>query len=71
MSTNFYFRLIKYSLKTQSDFLKNFGNSTKYCLNSIRFFLLQTFGLKILKTKLEDENLMDVNVSSAKILGQI
>ena len=37
MSTNFYFRLIKYSLKTQSDFLRNFGNSTKYCLNSIRF----------------------------------
>ena len=31
-------RLIKYNLRTQSDFLKNSVNSSKYGLNSIRFF---------------------------------
>ena len=31
-------RLIKYNLRTQSDFLRNSVNSSKYGLNSIRFF---------------------------------
>ena len=59
--------LIKYNLRSQSDFFRNFVNSSKYVLNSIRFSL-QRFGkwfqwkwkiwrvLKILKTKLEDGN---------------
>ena len=31
-------RLIKYNLRTQSDFFRNSVNSSKYGLNSIRFF---------------------------------
>ena len=31
-------RLIKYNLRTQSDFLRNSVNSSKYGLNSTRFF---------------------------------
>ena len=38
MSSIFPTRLIKYNLQTQSGFHKNFVNSNKYGLNSIRFF---------------------------------
>ena len=38
MSSIFPPRLIKYILPNQSDFLRNFVNSSKYGLNSIRFF---------------------------------
>ena len=38
MSSMFPPRLIKYNLQTQSDFLRNSVNSSKYYLNSIRFF---------------------------------
>ena len=38
MSSIFSPRLIKYNLQTQSDVFGNFVNSSKYGLNSIRFF---------------------------------
>ena len=38
MSSIFPPRLIKYNLRTQSDFFKNSVNSSNYGLNSIRFF---------------------------------
>ena len=38
MSNIFPPRLIKYNLRTQSDFFRNSVNSSKYGLNSIRFF---------------------------------
>ena len=38
MSSIFPPRLIKYNLRTQSDFFRNSVNSSKYGLNSIRFF---------------------------------
>ena len=38
MSSVFPLRLIKYNLRTQSDFFRNSVNSSKYDLNSIRFF---------------------------------
>ena len=38
MSSIFPPRLIKYNLRTQTDFFRNFANSSKYGLNSIRFF---------------------------------
>ena len=38
MSGIFPTRLIKHNLQTQSDFHRNFVNSNKYGLNSIRFF---------------------------------
>ena len=38
MSSIFPPRLIKYNLRTQSDFFRNTVNSSKYGLNSIRFF---------------------------------
>ena len=38
MSSIFPPRPIKYNLQTQSDFLRNSVNSSKYGLNSIRFF---------------------------------
>ena len=38
MSSIFPPRLIKYNFQTQSDFFKNSVNSSKYGLNSIRFF---------------------------------
>ena len=71
MSSVFPLRLIKNNLQAQSDFLTNSVNSSKYGLNSIRFFALimvpiEIKNLKILETKLEDEMLMDVTVKSAK-----
>ena len=38
MSSIFPPRLIKYNLRTQTDFFRNSVNSSKYGLNSIRFF---------------------------------
>ena len=38
MSSIFLPRLIKFNLRTQSDFLRGSVNSSKYGLNSIRFF---------------------------------
>ena len=38
MSSIFPPSLIKYNLRTQSDFFRNCANSSKYGLNSIRFF---------------------------------
>ena len=67
-------RLIKYNFRTQSNFFRNSVNSSKYGLNSIRFFASKVWQmvpngnekLKILKTKLEDGNLMDVTVNYAR-----
>ena len=73
-------RLIKYNSRALSDFLRNSVNSSKYGLNSIRFFaskVCQMVPMKIRnlksleKTKLENGNLMDVIVDSAKTLCQI
>ena len=41
MSSIFPSRLIKYNLRTQSDFFRNTVNSSKYGLNSIRFFAIK------------------------------
>ena len=82
MCSTFPPKLIKYNLRTQSDFFRNSVNSSKYGLNSIRFFAAKVWqmvpmeiknlkNLKILKTKLEDGNLMDVTVNYAKALCQI
>ena len=72
--------LIKYNWRTQSDFLRNSVNSSKCGLDSIRFFASKVWEvvpmeirnlkshLKILETKLEDGNLVDVTVNSAKTL---
>ena len=38
MISDFPPRLIKYKLRTQSDFLRNYVDSSKHGLNSIRFF---------------------------------
>ena len=38
MSSTFSPRLIKYSLRTQYDFLRNSVNSSKYGINSVKFF---------------------------------
>ena len=78
MSSIFPPRLIKYNLPTQSDFFRNSVNSSKYGLNSIRFFASKVWQmvpmemknlkrvLKILKIKLENGNQMDVTVNYAK-----
>ena len=78
MSSIFPPRLIKYNLRTQSDFFRNSVNSSKYGLNSIRFFASKVWQmvpmemknlkrvLKILKIKLENGNQMDVTVNYAK-----
>ena len=78
MSSIFPPRLIKYNLRTQSDFFRNSVNSSKYGLNSIRFFASKVWRmvpmemknlkrvLKILKIKLENGNQMDVTVNYAK-----
>ena len=82
MCSTFPPKLIKYNLRTQSDFFRNSVNRSKYGLNSIRFLAAKVWqmvpmeiknlkNLKILKTKLEDGNLMDVTVNYAKILCQI
>ena len=77
MSSIFPLRLTKYNSRAQSDFLRNSVNSSKYGLNSIRFFaskVCQMVPMKIRnlksleKTKLENGNLMDVTVDSAKTL---
>ena len=41
MSSIFPSRLIKYNLRTQSDFFRNTVNSSKYGLNSTRFFAVK------------------------------
>ena len=43
MSSTFPARLINYSLRTQSDFLRKFVNIGKYGLNSIGFFALKVW----------------------------
>ena len=69
--------MIKYNLRTQSDFLRNSVNSSKYGLNSIRFSASKVWqivpveikNLKDLEDlkkkirKLEDGNLTDVTVN--------
>ena len=74
MSSIFPSRLIKYNLRTQSDFFRNTVNSSKYGLNSIRFFAVKVSqmvsmemknlkSLEDLKKKLENWNQMDVIVN--------
>ena len=58
MSSIFPPRLIKYNLRTQSDFLRNSVNSSKYGLNLVKFFSSKAWQMvpmeiKILKS-LED-----------------
>ena len=43
MSSIFPSMLIRYNLQTQSDFARNSVNSSKYGLNSIRFFTLKVW----------------------------
>ena len=82
MSSIFPPRLIKYNLRTQSDFFKNPVNVANVVQIQYDFSLLR-FGkwfqwkwkiwrvLKILKIKLEIGNQMDVTVNYAKTLCQI
>ena len=51
MSSIFTPRLIKYNLRTQSDFLRNFINSGKYGLNSIRFFASEVWQMVPMEMK--------------------
>ena len=44
-------RLIKYNLRTQSDFFRNSVNSSKYGLNSIRFFASKVWQMVPMKMK--------------------
>ena len=69
--------MINYNLQTQSDFLRKSVNSSKYGLNSIRFFASKVWqivppeikNLKDLEDlkkkirKLEDGNLTDITVN--------
>ena len=82
MRGNFPPRLIKYNLRTQSDFFRNSVNSSKYGLNLIRFFaskVWQMVPMKIknlkslgdFKNKLENGNQMDVTLNYTKTLCQI
>ena len=57
MSSIFPPRLIKYNLRTQSDFFRNSVNSSKYGLNSIRFLasnIWQMVPMEINNLSLED-----------------
>ena len=51
MSSVFPPRLMKYILRTQSDFFRNSVNSNKYVLNSIRFLASKVFFLQQYRTK--------------------
>ena len=51
MSSIFPPRLIKYNLRTQTDFFRNFANSSKYGLNSIRFFASKVWQMVPMKMK--------------------
>ena len=63
MSSIFPPRLIKYILPNQSDFLRNFVNSSKYGLNSIRFFTSKVWQM----VPMEKKNLKCLEYFSYKI----
>ena len=51
MSSIFPPRLIKYNLRTQSDFLRNSVNSNKYGLNSMRLFATKAWQMLPMEMK--------------------
>ena len=51
MSSIFPPRLIKYNLQTQSDFLRNSINSSKYGLNSMRLFATKAWQMLPMEMK--------------------
>ena len=51
MSSVFPPRLIKYNLRTQSEFFRNSVNSSKYGLNSIRFFVSKAWHIVPIEMK--------------------
>ena len=51
MCSTFPPKLIKYNLRTQSDFFRNSVNSSKYGLNSIRFFASKVWQMVSLEMK--------------------
>ena len=51
MSSIFPPRLIKYNLRTQSDFLRNSVNSSKYGLNSMRLFATKAWQMLPMEMK--------------------
>ena len=57
MSSIFPSMLIRYNLQTQSDFARNSVNSSKYGLNSIRFFTLKVWQM----IPMEMKNLKSLN----------
>ena len=54
MSSIFPPRLIKYNLQTQSDYFRKSANSSKYGLNSIRFFASKVWQMVPMEMSLED-----------------
>ena len=56
MSNIFPPRFINYNLQTQSDLLRNSANSSKYRLNSIRFFASKVWEM----VPMEMKNLMSL-----------
>ena len=56
MSSIFPPRFINYNLQTQSDLLRNSANSSKYRLNSIRFFASKVWEM----VPMEMKNLMSL-----------
>ena len=54
MSSIFPPRLIKYNLQTQSDYVRKSANSSKYGLNSIRFFASKIWQMVPMEMSLED-----------------
>ena len=51
MKSIFTLRLIKYNFRTQSNFFRNSVNSSKYGLNSIRFFASKVWQMVSLEMK--------------------
>ena len=58
MSSIFPSRLIKYNLQTQSYFFRNSVNSSKYGLNSIRFFASKVLQM----VPMEKKNLKNLEI---------